>query len=51
LLREAPPELETPPERLVALAEAAKRRQTKSFTHQDWLALLSDPDSLEATRP
>jgi hypothetical protein len=33
---------------LAVLAEAARRRETSSFTRQDWVALLSDPESLEA---
>ncbi|HWF63345.1 MAG TPA: glucans biosynthesis glucosyltransferase MdoH [Rhizomicrobium sp.] len=50
LLKEAPPVLETPRAQLVALAEAARRRETDAFTRQDWVALLSDPESLEAAR-
>lgn len=51
LLREAPPEIEMPRAQLAALADAARRRDTGSFSRHDWLALLSDPESLEATRP
>jgi membrane glycosyltransferase len=50
LLREAPPLLETPRAQLTALAEAARRRETEAFTRQDWVALLSDPESLEGIR-
>jgi membrane glycosyltransferase len=51
LLKEAPPLLETPRAQLAVLADAARRRQTGAFTRQDWVALLSDPESLEAMRP
>ena len=47
LLQEGPPPLEMPREQLSALAEAARRRDTRAFTRQDWVALLSDPESLE----
>jgi membrane glycosyltransferase len=50
LLREAPPELSMPRVQLAALAEAARRRDTESFTRQDWVALLSDAESLESVR-
>ena len=50
LLKEAPPLLETPRAQLAALAEAARRRETDAFTRQDWVALLSDPESLEASK-
>ena len=50
LLKEAPPLLETPRAQLAALAEAARRRETGAFTRQDWVALLSDPESLEAAK-
>lgn len=50
LLKEAPPLLEMPRAQLAALAEAARRRETGAFTRQDWVALLSDPESLEAMR-
>lgn len=48
LLKEAPPLLEMPRAQLAVLAEAARRRETSAFTRQDWVALLSDPESLEA---
>ncbi len=50
LLKEAPPSLEMPPAKLAALAEAARRRETSAFSRQDWVALLSDPESLEGIR-
>jgi membrane glycosyltransferase len=50
LLREAPPELSLPRMELAALADAARRHDTESFTRQDWVALLSDPESLESVR-
>ncbi|MGH6828223.1 MAG: glucans biosynthesis glucosyltransferase MdoH [Rhizomicrobium sp.] len=50
LLKESPPELEIPRSQLQALAEAARRGDTKGFTRQDWVALLSDAESLEAIR-
>ncbi|HXR95648.1 MAG TPA: glucans biosynthesis glucosyltransferase MdoH [Rhizomicrobium sp.] len=50
LLKEAPPLQEMPRAQLAALAEAARRRETGAFTRQDWVALLSDPESLEAMR-
>ena len=50
LLKEAPPSLEMPRAQLTALAEAARRRETEAFTRQEWVALLSDPESLEAAR-
>ena len=50
LLKEAPPLLERPRAQLDVLAEAARRRETEAFTRQDWVALLSDPESLEAAR-
>jgi membrane glycosyltransferase len=51
LLKEAPPLLETPRAQLAVLADAARRRETGAFSRQDWVALLSDPESLEAMRP
>src|SRR6202012_4572380 len=48
LLQEVPPPEETPREQLAALFDAAQRRDTKSFSRQDWIALLSDTESLEA---
>jgi membrane glycosyltransferase len=50
LLKEAPPSVEMPRAQLAALADAARRRDTDAFTRQDWVALLSDPESLEAAR-
>ncbi len=50
LLKEGPPVLEMPRTQLAALAQAARRRDTGAFTRQDWMALLSDPESLEETR-
>jgi len=47
LLKEAPPAVEMPRARLDALADAARRRDTGQFTRQDWVALLSDLESLE----
>ena len=46
LLQEAPPLVGTPRMRLSELAEAARRRDTDSFSRQDWVALLSDTGSL-----
>lgn len=48
LLQEAPPMMELPPAQLAALADAARRQDTQGFTRQDWVALLSDAESLEA---
>jgi membrane glycosyltransferase len=48
LLEEVPPPGETPRTQLSALADAARRGDTKSFSRQDWVALLSDPESLGA---
>ena len=48
LLQEAPPMVELPPAQLAALADAARRQDTQGFTRQDWVALLSDAESLEA---
>ena len=50
LLQEVPPAAETPREQLSLLAESARRRDTNAFTRQDWVALLSDAESLEAAR-
>jgi membrane glycosyltransferase len=36
------------PERLAALVTAAGRRDVAGFSRQDWIALLSDPESLTA---
>jgi membrane glycosyltransferase len=48
MLMESPPPVELPREQLQALAEAAKRNETKNFSRADWIALLSDPDSIAA---
>lgn len=48
LLQEAPPLVGMPRMRLSELAEAARRRDTDSFSRQDWVALLSDTESLQA---
>ncbi len=47
LLQEGPAPVEIPREQLSALAESARRRDTRAFTRQDWVALLSDAESLE----
>ena len=44
LLQEAPPQVGMPRMRLSELAEAARRRDTDSFSRQDWVALLSDTE-------
>ncbi len=46
ILREALPPPVLPPEKLAELAEAARRRDTAAFSRADWIALLSDPDSI-----
>ena len=46
LLQEALPPPEMPPEKLAELAAAAKRRDTADFSRADWIALLSDPNSI-----
>jgi hypothetical protein len=46
LLEEVPPPAEIPREQLIALADAARRGDTKTFSRQDWVALLSDSESL-----
>jgi membrane glycosyltransferase len=48
LLEEIPPPAEAPHPELPALIAAARRRETKSFSRQDWVALLSDSESLAA---
>ena len=48
LLEEVPPPDEAMREKLVALADAARRGGTKSFSRQDWVALLSDSGSIAA---
>jgi membrane glycosyltransferase len=47
LLNESPPQTHAPSPDLPALAEAARRRETASFSRQDWMALLSDPESVK----
>jgi membrane glycosyltransferase len=52
MLLESPPPLELPREKLLALAEAARRNDTKGFSRADWVALLSDPETIAAaSRP
>jgi membrane glycosyltransferase len=46
MLHEALPPPALPPEKLAALAAAAKRHDTAGFSRGDWIALLSDPDSI-----
>ena len=46
LLKEALPPPDMPPEKLAELAAAAKRRDTAGFSRADWIALLSDPNSI-----
>jgi membrane glycosyltransferase len=48
MLREALPPPALPPEKLAELAAAARRRDTAGFSRTDWIALLSDPDSIAA---
>jgi membrane glycosyltransferase len=48
LLEEIPPPREAPHPALAALIDAARRRETGSFSRQDWVALLSDSESLAA---
>jgi len=48
LLEEVPPPDESTREKLVALADAARRGGTKAFSRQDWVALLSDSESIAA---
>jgi membrane glycosyltransferase len=48
LLRNSPAANDTAPERLASLAQAAREGRTENFTRQDWMALLSDADSLTA---
>ena len=48
LLQDAPPPREVPPEKLAALALAARQRDTAGFSRADWIALLSDPASIQA---
>ena len=49
LLCNAPAANDTAPERLAVLAQAAREGRTENFTRQDWMALLSDADSLKAS--
>jgi membrane glycosyltransferase len=46
ILSEALPPPSLPPEKLAELAQAARRRDTAGFSRADWIALLSDPDSI-----
>jgi membrane glycosyltransferase len=46
ILQEALPPPALPPEKLAALAAAAKRHDTAGFSKGDWIALLSDPASI-----
>ncbi len=48
LLEEIPPPAEAPHPQLPALIEAVRRRETAGFSRQDWLAVLSDPASVQA---
>ncbi|HEY4274013.1 MAG TPA: glucans biosynthesis glucosyltransferase MdoH [Rhizomicrobium sp.] len=48
LLEEIPPPAEAPHPQLPALIDAARRRETAGFSRQDWLAVLSDPASIQA---
>ncbi len=48
MLHESLPPPSAPPEKLAALVEAARRRDTAGFSRADWIALLSDPPSIEA---
>ena len=51
LLEETPPPDAEAGAQLPLLVEAARRRDTQSFTRQDWIALLSNPEGLgEASR-
>jgi membrane glycosyltransferase len=51
LLKESLPPRDLPPEKLAELAAAAKRRETAGFSRADWVALLSDPDSIAQASP
>lgn len=48
LLEEVPPPDESAREKLVALTDIARRGGTKAFSRQDWVALLSDSQSIAA---
>ena len=51
LLEEAPPPQSEPSPQLPLLVEAAKRGDTRAFTRQDWVTLLSNPEGVgEAAR-
>jgi membrane glycosyltransferase len=50
LLHNSPAANDTAPERLAVLAQAAREGRTENFTRQDWMALLSDADSLKAAK-
>ena len=50
LLQEVPPPAQSAREQLSMLAESARRRDTNAFTRQDWVALLSDAQSLETAQ-
>ncbi|HEY2835480.1 MAG TPA: glucans biosynthesis glucosyltransferase MdoH [Rhizomicrobium sp.] len=51
LLEEVPPPEAEPSPQLLLLVEAAKRRDTRAFTRQDWVTLLSNPEGVgEAAR-
>jgi membrane glycosyltransferase len=51
LLKESLPPRDMPPEKLAELAAAAKRHDTAGFSRADWVALLSDPDSIAHASP
>jgi membrane glycosyltransferase len=48
MLQESPPPLELPREKLQELAEAARRKDTQGFSRAEWVALLSDPETIAA---
>ena len=50
LLHEAPPANDVAPERLAAWRRRQSRAAPKAFTRQDWIALLSDAESLIAAQ-
>ena len=51
LLQEAPPPAENAARAIVGCWPRRRgRRDTNAFTRQDWVALLSDAESLEAAR-
>ena len=49
MLQESLPPPDLPPEKLAALADAARRNETAGFSRADWIALLSDPASIAAS--